>query len=147
MLILLVLNIGAGYFLFYSTKIKADGLTSSAKNAAGRVTSQNASLFGLDTSDLPKTDVTGNDPAGITRYQKAMRSAYTKSDNGTETAEYKVLAPVNVVLVYYRTQLAKNNWILNSASDSAILFTKDAQQISISGTNVSGVTTYTMILK
>lgn len=145
-IILLVLNLGVGYFLYFSIRAKADSITTSAKDAASTATTQNASLFGLNTSGLPKSDVEGVDPAGITRYPKAIRSVYTKQD-GAETVEYKVLAPVNVVLAYYKTQLAKNDWVINFSSSDTIVFNKAAQKISITGVNKSGITTYTIVLK
>lgn len=145
--ILLALNIGAGYFLFYSARAKADNLTNSAKTASENVTIQNAAKFGLNIGDLPKTDVVGEDLTGIKRYPKAVRTAYTKATDGTVTFEYKVLMPVNVVLGFYKTQFALDGWILDSESPEIITFDKDIQKISVSGVSSGGVTTYTMVLK
>ncbi|HBO60564.1 TPA: hypothetical protein DD449_02690 [Candidatus Berkelbacteria bacterium] len=146
-LILLTLNFGAGYFIYYSARVKADNLGTSAKNAVGSVSTQNANLFGLNTAALPKTDVSGEDPVGTTRYPKAVRVSFLKAADGTVAAEYKVLAPVNVVLSYFKTQLAKESWIISASSSDSIVFFKNAQNVSISGTNDSGVTTYKIVLK
>lgn len=145
-IVLLVLNIGVGYFVFHSAQVKADELTASAKSAAGSASSQNAEMFSLNGS-LPKADVAGEDPIGLTRYKGAMRTAYTKAADGKITVEYKVLAPVNVVLSYYKTQLAKNNWILNLSTADSIVFTKDAQTVTMTAATALGVTTYTLTVK
>lgn len=145
-IVLLVLNIGVGYFVFHSAQVKADELTASAKSAAGSASSQNAEMFSLNGS-LPKTDVAGEDPLGLIRYKGAMRTAYTKTADGKITVEYKVLAPVNVVLSYYKTQLGKNNWILNLSTADSIVFTKDAQMATMTATTALGVTTYTLTIK
>lgn len=145
-LVLLALNIGVGYFVFYSAQVKADELTASAKQAAGSASSQNAEMFSLNGS-LPKTDVAGEDPIGLIRYKGAMRTAYSKNSDGTIKVEYKVLAPVNVILSYYKSQLGKNNWILNSSSTDSIIFTKETQRATVTAATAKGVTTYTLTIK
>lgn len=145
-MILLALNLSLGYFLYYTAKVKADELTNSAKEAAGNVGSQNDTVFALN-GNLPKADVAGEDPIGLTRYKGAVRSAYTKAANGAITAEYKVLAPVNVVLSYYKTQLAKNGWILSASTADKIVFTKDAQTATVTAATAKGVTTYILTVK
>jgi len=143
---LLALNLGVGYFIFYSARSKADELTASAKVAAGNASTQNDTKFNL-TGTLPKEDVAGEDPIGLIRYKGAIRTAYIKADDGTIKVEYKVLAPVNVVLSYYKTQLAKNNWILNTSATDNIIFTKDAQKVTVTAVTAKGVTTYTLTVK
>lgn len=145
-IVLLVLNIGVGYFIFYSARSKADELTNSAKVAAGNASTQNDAKFSL-TGSLPKSDVAGEDPIGLRRYKGAVRSVYAKADDGTIKVEYKVLAPVNVVLSYYKTQLAKNNWILSTSATDNIVFTKDTQKATIAAVTAKGVTTYTLTVK
>ena len=145
-IVLLVLNIGVGYFVFYSARSKADELTNSAKEAAGNASTQNDAKFSL-TGTLPKSDVEGEDPIGLIRYRGAVRSVYMKADDGTLKVEYKVLAPINVVLSYYKTQLAKNSWILNSSATDSIIFTKETQKATMTAVTAKGVTTYTLTVK
>lgn len=143
-LILLVLNLGVGYFIFYKAKASADTLTSSASEAASSATSQN--LLNLNKADLPSSDVEGEDPAGITRYKGSVRSAYN-NDNGKVVVEYKVVAAPNVVLSYYKTQLAENNWILEKAASETAEFAKDSQLIDIEAKiDQAGITTFTITL-
>ena len=143
---LLVLNLGVGYFIFYSARSKADELTNSAKEAASNASTQNDAKFSL-TGTLPKEDVAGEDPIGLVRYKGAVRSAYSKADDGTIKVEYKVLTPVNVILSYYKTQLAKNNWILSTSAADNIVFTKDIQKATVIAATAKGVTTYTLTVK
>jgi len=146
LVILIVLNIGVGYFIFYSARSKADELTASAKVAASNASTQNDTKFNL-TGTLPKEDAVGEDPIGLTRYKGAIRTVYTKADDGAINIEYKVLAPVNVVLGYYKTQLAKNNWILNSSAADSIIFTKETQKATMTAVTAKGVTIYTLTVK
>ena len=132
--------------MYYNAKVKADALSDSAKDAAGNVGSQNDSIFALNGT-LPKADVTGEDPLGLIRYKGAIRSAYTKIADGSTSVEYQALAPVNVVLSYYKTQLAKNNWILNSSTADKIVFSKGAQTATVTAATAKGVTTYTIVIK
>ena len=143
---LIIINLGVGYFIFYSARSKADDLTNSAKVAASNASTQNDAKFSLNGT-LPKSDVAGEDPIGLTRYKGAVRSAYMKADDGTVKVEYKVLAPVNVILSYYKTQLAKNSWILNSSSVDSIIFTKDTQKATMTAATAKGVTTYILTVK
>lgn len=150
-IILVVLNLGFVGFLYYKMKVSASEIALSADAAVNDATnskkSTNLLKLTLGKSEIPKADVAGVDVPGLTRYRDDVRSSYNQNTNGTVTAEYKTTAAANVILSYYKTQLAENDWILLSADSAKIVFTKDKKNITITAaTNSNGITTYSVNL-
>lgn len=149
--ILLVVNLGFIGFAYYKAKVSASEVVSSASTAVNS-TSENKSLsntlkLNLAKKEIPTADVVGQDLGGLIRPRGDIRSSYKQNTDGTFSAEYKTTTAANVILSYYKTQLAKNNWILQSSTLGKIVFIKASQIITITATTDSnGVTTYTVTL-
>lgn len=143
--VLFLLNLGVGFGLYYQAKVSADSLASSAKDAANNATSQNFLKFGQIVGKMPKTDTEGKDISGIIRYKGSIRTGY-KEAAGITTVEYKILVPANVVLGYYKTQLARGSWVLEDSSSEKITFSKEKEKITISILDTTdGITTYNIV--
>lgn len=150
-IILLLLNLTFAGFIFYKFKTSVNGLTASADSAASSTANSTsvANLLKLTVGkiEMPKVDVSGQDPVGIIRHRGDIRSGYLQNSNGTTAIEYKTTTAKNVVLSYYRTQLAKNNWIFQNATSDQIIFSKEGRVATISAsTSSNGITTYTVNL-
>lgn len=146
-LVCLALNIGFGYFIYTSFMSEANGIITSASEAASSVGSQSLLKANLSKDKMPSADVAGVDPAEITRYKGAIRSTYN-NDNNMIKVEYKVLAAPNIILSYYRTQLANKDWILQSTTKEKIVFIKADKTATVDASvDQSGITTYTISLK
>lgn len=144
-IILLVLNLGVAYFILRKSKTSADTITTSASTAANEATTSKSSFFDFLKGSIPKEDVAGEDPLNIVRYRGAIRTKYTKDNTDKVVVEYKVAASKSVVLSYYRTNLARNGWILEEASPDKIIFNKGNVLVTISAqTDEKGVTTFTI---
>ena len=150
-IVLVALNLGFVWFAYSKIKTSASGLTSSANSAASSTADStsfvNSLKLSLGKKEIPAADLAGNDLGGLTRTRGDVRSGFTQNANGTATAEYKTTTAANIILSYYRTQLARSSWIMQSATDEKIVFSKDNQIITISAsTNSNGITTYTVTL-
>lgn len=135
-LILVVLNGGIIYWMFVKAKASADSL--------GTATNSSFSLKDIGSAKLPSQDVEGVEISGIQRYRGAVRTKYD-SFGGVISAEYQTKDPVNLVLGYYKTQLAKNNWIIVSSNQVKIVFQKESKNISVEASAQKGITTFTII--
>ena len=123
-LILIVLNGWAVYFIYHKTKVLAESATNAASNA------QTFSGFGQGKS-LPAADVAGEDVTGINRYKGSIRTSYQKINNKT-TIEYQTKDTAQAVLTFFKTQLASDSWILEEARSDSITFLKNNSLITIS---------------
>ena len=146
---LITLNLGFIGFAYYKFKTTVNAFSVSADSAANTtVNATNAkNLLKLNSgkNEIPSTDIAGQDLAGVARPRGDVRSAYTQNPNGTATVEYKTMTAANIILSYYRTALAQNNWILQSATSEKIILTTGGQTLTITAsTNSNGVTTYTV---
>jgi len=137
---LLVLNLGLLYFLYSKVKASADSL--STAETPGRF-----SLPGINNSgNVPTTDVAGEDIAtGVTRYKISVRTKYEVA-SGVTTVTYQTRNPASLVLGYYKTELAKNNWILQYSDNSQIIFSRNNQILTLKVSTQNGVTTFIMTI-
>lgn len=139
-LLLVVLNGGAVFWLYLKAKASADSLA--AADNPGRF-----SIPGItNTGRVPTTDVEGNDiETGVTRYPSLIRTKYT-ANGANITVEYQTKNPATIILGYYKTELVKNNWILLYADNNKVIFMKNGQQLTLQTSTQNGVTTLTMIM-
>ncbi len=133
-ILLFVLEVGGGYFL-HRAKSSLDSITS----AVHIVSSQNDA----NPEQLPIEDVAGADVPGITRFSALVRTKYQQSA-GLTTVEYQTHYPVNQIISYYKSQLAKNDWVLDYAKEGEASFTKADQKIIVSAKNNKGITYLTI---
>jgi hypothetical protein len=138
--LLLLINAGAVYFIYYKAKVMAESASSAVKNP---------SIFsgaGLGSA-LPGSDVAGQDITGVGRYQGSVRTSYSVS-GGVTTVEYQTKDSPTAVLTYFKTQLASNGWILEKASNTDIKFSYGASIITISTSqdSTTKITTYKIVL-
>ena len=137
--ILAILNLGLG-FLWWKGKIFLNDFIESAKKAAY------SNRWGASADVvLPTVDVKGEEIPGMTRLAGSVRILYQKVD-GQILAQYQTTEQLAVVLDYFKSQLAKNNWILVQTDDQKIIFSKDKQQITISADQKDNITTYRITL-
>lgn len=138
---LLILNAGA-VSLFYYSKAEIKSFTDSFKLA-----SQNSARWsGLTASadvTLPKEDVFGEDLAGIARFPGSTRTSYQKNDLSS-VVEYQALDKPEKVLLYFKSLLAKDNWVLKETSPVQIQFVKADQSVLIKVAQENGLTIYTI---
>lgn len=122
-IILVVLNLGAVSWFYFKVKASAESAT---------VAAENATTFSSATTDakLPTEDVTGQDLAGLERYKSAVRTFYNKGTNSI-TLEYKVNVPASLILNFYKSQLATQNWILQNSKQDSTSFIKEKAKIEI----------------
>jgi hypothetical protein len=136
--VLLILNGGAIYWLYTQAKASAESVTSATSN------SSRFSLPGINSSaSLPTSDVSGQEITGLQRYTGAVRTKFANSA-GVTKIEYQSKDPASTILAFYKTQLAKNGWILLYSSPTKIIFSKDGKKITVEAAVQNGVTTFTV---
>jgi len=124
-MILLVLNAGAVYFIYYKSKVLAESAEDAATNA------QTFSGFGQGKA-LPAADVAGEDVSPLGKYKGSVRTAYQKTDNKV-TVEYQTKDSPQAVLTFYKNLLAYNNdWVLEESTVDHITFSKDGSFVTVS---------------
>lgn len=134
-LILLILNGGVIYWMFVKAKASADSLNSA--------TTSSFSLKDIGNAKLPSQDVVGDEIPALERYKGAIRTKYDNA-SGIISVEYQSKDPANLVLGFYKTQLAKSSWIVNSISPTKIVYQKNNKKISIETSSLKGITTFTI---
>jgi hypothetical protein len=136
--VLLVLNAGAVYWLYAQAKASANSITSATSN------SSRFTLPGISSSaSLPTSDVAGEDLAGLQRYKGAVRTKFDNS-SGVTTIEYQSKDPASTILGFYKSELAQNDWILLYSSPTKIIFSQGDKKITIEVAVQNGVTTFTV---
>ena len=123
-IILATLNLGAVGWFYFKMRASAESATTAAENAT---TFSSATT----TTKLPNEDVAGQDLAGLERYKGAIRTFYEKDSNNSVIFEYKVNAPASLILNFYKSQLAGQNWILQNSKTDSASFIKEKAKIEI----------------
>lgn len=141
--LLIVLNLGVAGFFYWRFKVAANSLMGSASSA----TVQNFLKFSFSQQKLPDADVAGEDPANIGRFKTSVRTKYEKTDAST-TYEYVTKDSPVLVMGFYKNKLATNGWIMQSANENKLIFTKDEKTIivTVQTDQASLLTNYTIVL-
>ncbi len=121
-IILVVLNLGVVSWFYFKMKASAESATTAAENATTFSTATN--------TKLPNEDVVGQDLAGLERYQGAIRTFY-ENDLNSITLEYKSKDAASLILNFYKSQLASQNWILQNSEQDSAIFIKEKAKIEI----------------
>lgn len=141
--LLIVLNLSVAGFFYWRFKMAADSLVGSASNA----TVQNFLKFSFSQQKLPDADVAGEDLADIGRFKTSVRTKYKKTDTGT-TYEYTTKDSPVLVMGFFKNKLATNGWLMQSANENKLVFTKEGRTITISvqTDQATLLTNYTIVL-
>lgn len=134
--VLLVMNGAVLYLILNKVKVSAD----SASQASQNIDSFSFSNFDSSLGKIPDKDVVGSDFEGVARYKDSVRTKYIETEKSINI-EYQVKEPANLVLNYYKTLLAKSDWVVASYSSGKIEFSKDNKLISVETTSSNSVTT------
>lgn len=140
-ILLMVLEI-SGALLLNKVKTTTDNFLL----AANSTSSQNHEIIGVSSEQLPVEDVSGADLIGVRRYERLVRTKYHQTFNGVTAIEYQTHDLANIVLSYYKTQLAKDDWLLISSQDNHAEFLKNDQQIILKTQTNNGITMLTIIV-
>jgi hypothetical protein len=140
-LIILAIIFALGYG-WIVRRIKAS--SGSILAAAEATNSQNADKFGVSSIKLPVKDAPGIDFPGIKRYESSVRTKY-ESTGGITTIEYQTHALEDVVLSYYKSELAKNDWVLQYSREKETCFIKANQKVTLKTQNIQGITYLTFV--
>lgn len=132
-------------WFFAKTAQVVKKFSASAQSAADSSSRWSFLKTAADTG-LAESDVAGEDIPVIGRSAGSIRTGFAKSDNSVKIGYETPDAPEQV-LNFFKSQLAKNNWIVSEMAADKIIFTQNNQKITVSAAvGNSGITAYEIVL-